>query len=107
MFLKKVCTPAKVYFVFSLIGFVGTALQNLYNRDKYCLGTMQCSVPSCFGVFVVKAVSILFWTYVLNLICRDGHPTLSWVLVLLPFLIIVSLVAALEYSQKKQKRNQP
>jgi hypothetical protein len=43
-----------------------------------------------------KLTFILLWTWILNLICRDGYPVISWILVFLPFIIIfLYLVAAM------------
>jgi hypothetical protein len=39
-------------------------------------------------VFLVKIVYILFWTWILNLICKDGHTGIAWFLVLIPFILL-------------------
>jgi len=46
-------------------------------------------------IFIVKIVYILFWTWVLNLICRAGVPILAWALVLIPFVLMFILIGAL------------
>jgi hypothetical protein len=38
-------------------------------------------------VFIVKLIYIFFWTWILNLMCKDGHSEISWFLVLLPFIL--------------------
>lgn len=42
-------------------------------------------------VFVMKIIYILFWTYILNLMCKDGHREISWFLVLIPFILLFSV----------------
>lgn len=93
--LKELCTPAAVYFVISMIALVITLLQNLSNRDSYNIGNFSCRVPNTFLVFVVKFIYIVFWTYVLNLICRDGHVGISWLLVLLPWILLFVIIGLL------------
>jgi hypothetical protein len=38
---------------------------------------------------------VLFWTYILNLICKDGHVGLSWLLVLLPWILLFVMMGIL------------
>lgn len=93
--LKNLCTPSMVYLVISLISILIIAVQNFGNENIYCLGSYSCQVSSTFLVFIVKLIVILFWTWVLNLICRAGAPSLSWFLVLLPFIIFFILLGIL------------
>jgi uncharacterized membrane protein len=49
-------------------------------------------------------VIILFWTWVLNLMCKDGHSEVAWFLVLLPFVIFfMILLMASSYLRKFEK----
>ena len=86
--LKELCTPALVYFVISMIAVAMVLLQNLGHKNKYSVGSFSCRVPNTALVFIVKLIYILFWTYVLNLICKDGHIGLSWLLILLPWILL-------------------
>ena len=87
MDFKKLCTPAMLYFVLSAVSFLGMLMQNCTDSKKYKVGTMEVESP-CHNAafFVVKALYILFWTFVLNWMCKKGFKTVSWALVLLPFL---------------------
>jgi hypothetical protein len=96
--LKELCTPAALYFVLSMISLVIVMFQNLGNTDRYNMGCFSCHVPNTFVVFIVKFVYILFWTYVLNLICKDGHSSLSWLLVLLPWILLFVLMGMIMLS---------
>ena len=90
--LRNLCSPALFYLVISLSALLVMFLQNSTNEKVYCLGYYSCDVPSVFLIFVVKILYILFWTWVLNLICRDGYPIVSWVLVLLPIVLFFVLI---------------
>jgi len=35
----------------------------------------------------MKVLYILFWTWVLNLMCKGGYKNVAWFLVLLPFVL--------------------
>jgi hypothetical protein len=90
--LKELCSPALFYFVLSMVGLVLAAYQNMGRRNTYVLGGMTRTVPNTGLVFVVKIIYILFWTWILNLICKDGHTSISWFLVLFPFILLFSVV---------------
>ena len=93
--LKELCTPAMLYFVISIIGLVIVLMQNLGNTNSYHVGSFSCRVPNTAVVFIVKLIYVLFWTYILNLICKDGHTSLSWLLVLLPWLLLFVMMGIL------------
>ena len=93
--LKELCTPAVIYFVISIVSLVVVLLQNLTNTNSYNIGSFSCRVPNTAMVFIVKLVYVLFWTYVLNLICKDGHTGLSWLLVLLPWILLFVIIGLL------------
>ena len=93
--LKDLCTPAMLYFVISIIGLVIVLIQNLGNTNSYHVGSFSCRVPNTALIFIVKLIYILFWTYVLNLICRDGHMGVSWLLVLLPWILLFVMMGIL------------
>jgi hypothetical protein len=93
--LKELCTPAFLYFVISIASLVLVLLQNLGNANSYHVGSFSCRVPNTTMVFIIKFIYILFWTYVLNLICKDGHTELSWLLVLLPWILLFVMMGIL------------
>ena len=86
--LKDLCTPAAIYFIISMLCIIISIFQNLGNKTQYMLGNYTANVPSTMLVFIVKIVYILFWTWILNLICKDGHKNIAWFLVLLPFILL-------------------
>jgi hypothetical protein len=93
--IKKLCTPALVYFIISIISIIVMAIQNYGNTDLYCLGMYSCNVTSIGIIFVLKFIYVLFWTWVLNIICRNGYENVSWFLVLFPYILLFVLLGLL------------
>jgi hypothetical protein len=102
--LSQLCTPSYVYFIISVLAIAISAIQNMGNSNKYTLGMFSCRVPSCIAVFIVKVIYILFWTWILNLMCKDGHSGIAWFLVLLPFIMLFVIMGMVMTYQKKNKR---
>jgi hypothetical protein len=78
-----------------MLALVIVLFQNLGNTNSYHVGSFSCRVPSTAIVFIVELIYVLFWTYILNLICRDGHTTISWLLVLLPWILLFVMIGLL------------
>ncbi len=97
--LKDLCTPSLLYFVISMISLTVVLLQNLGNTGRYSLGSFSCRVPSTIMVFIVKVLYILFWTWILNLICKDGYTNIAWFLVLLPFILLFIIIGMIMINQ--------
>jgi hypothetical protein len=89
---KDLCTPAAVYFILSILSLIVVFLQNLGAKNSYTLGSFSCNVPNTTLIFVLKIIYILFWTWILNLICKNGHTTISWLLVLFPFILLFVII---------------
>ena len=68
---SKLCTPAKIYFGIAVIATI-IALFN--------------------GVSLMLAFSKIFfafiWTFILGWLCDKGYSSISWFLVLLPYVVI-------------------
>jgi uncharacterized membrane protein len=69
---SKLCTPAKIYFAIAVIGTVVA----LFNGLSVMLA-------------IVKLVLAFIWTFILGWLCDKGYKSLSWFLVLLPYIIIL------------------
>ena len=53
---------------------------------------------------IVNAVFVVLFAWVLNFFCRKGFTTVSWVLVLLPYVLLaLSYFLSLEALDKKEK----
>jgi len=96
--LKNLCAPAGLYLGLSLIALVVMAFQNVGSENIYCLGSLTCNVSSVTLIFIIKLLYIVFWTWVLNLICNAGYSNISWFLVLLPFILFFVLLAMFFFS---------
>lgn len=93
--LRNLCTPAVIYLAISMLLLVVMYIQNRNNVDVYCLGAYECDVTNVTAIFLVKFVYILFWTWILNLICSSGFTSISWLLLLMPIILSFLLIALL------------
>lgn len=88
----NICPPAKFYFILSFISLIIMIYQNFGNKKLYCLGIFGCYVENTIYIFILKLMYILFWTWLLNLICKNGGEPYSWILVLFPFILFFILI---------------
>ena len=72
----KLCTPAMVYLVVSVLALAYGVVQ-------------QMSAMT----LIFKVLLVALWTFLLNWLCAKGYSTLSWIIVLLPVVMIVLLVS--------------
>tara|TARA_B100001094_G_C18187546_1_gene804852 strand:- start:3046 stop:3390 length:345 start_codon:yes stop_codon:yes gene_type:complete len=93
--IKKLCQPAYIYLLLSIVGMVSMIIQNAGNTNKYCVGNFECDVPNTSLVFVAKAIYVMFWTFILNALCKAGYKNVSWFIVLIPFIILAILIGML------------
>jgi len=89
----QLCTPAYIYLVISVVALVMMGFQNMGSNTEYCAGSYSCAVSNTMFLFCLKMLYVVFWTWVLNLICKSGASVVSWVLVLLPILVMFILIA--------------
>lgn len=88
---SRLCTPAKIYFAIAVIATV-IALFN------------GASIMMAFW----KLVFAFLWTFILGWLCDKGYRSISWFLVLLPYIIIVLAmfrVYNVTYDQRQFLRN--
>ena len=97
--IKKLCTPAYVYLVISMISIILMIIQNAGNTNTYCLGNYACMVSNTAWVFAGKAFYVVLWTFILNLICSYGYRNISWFLVLFPFILFFILIGLFMLNQ--------
>lgn len=91
--IRNWCTPAYFYFIISIIAILIMSIQNYGNTNVYCLGDYTCGVTSTFIIFVIKVLYVLFWTWILNLLCKNGYESVSWFIFLLPYVIMFITIA--------------
>lgn len=69
--LSRICVPAQVYLILSVLLLLAGAYYN------FSILTL-----------LVKLVFIGIWTWLLNLLCKSDYEVLSWILALLPFVMV-------------------
>lgn len=79
---SNLCTPAKIYFAIAVI----STIVALFN-----------GVP-IIAAFI-KLVFASIWTFVLSWLCSKGYKSVSWFLVLLPFVMIALAMFGLAQSK--------
>ena len=93
------CPPAHAYLIISTIAITVIFIQNYYsgsfNNRTYCLGSYSCQIPSLPMLYLIKILYVIFWTWVLNLICDAGSPQISWLLVLFPFVLFFIILGSI------------
>ena len=91
---KNLCKPSMVYFTLSVFSLLVMIVQNYNNTNMYCVGPYECYVNNTTTVFLVKVLYILFFTWLLDVFCKAGYSSVSWFLVLFPFILMFVLIAA-------------
>jgi hypothetical protein len=77
MFLEKICAPALIYIIFSLIQIILDITNGDYNE-----------------AFMKLWVGLVF-TLMLNFLCEKGLGLVSWMLVFVPFILMSTVVGIL------------
>jgi hypothetical protein len=93
--IRDLCAPSMLYFIISIISLIVAILMNLGHNNKLVLGNYSMNVVNTTLIFIIKLIFILFWTWILNLICKDGYEVISWILVFLPFIAIFLCILAM------------
>ena len=88
--ISNLCSPAKLYFYLIFILLIISAYYDLSrnDKDKICLGKIDCKVKNKPAMYVMNVLFILIWTFILNLLCSFGWTKLSWFLFLFPYIIL-------------------
>lgn len=72
---KSLCLPSKVYLVVTLIGVLLSFFFEPFNSIS-------------LFIQLIHFIYIIFWTWILNLICKAGYKIISWLLILVPFIAV-------------------
>ena len=75
----KLCAPAIIYIIFSLIHILIDTFKGLYNTA------------------LMKAFVMIFITFLLQLLCESGLNVISWIIVFIPFILMTVIVTILLY----------
>jgi hypothetical protein len=92
--INSLCKPSYIYLVVSIVVMIIIVIQNLLksNIKKLCLGPFSCSVPNVIIILIIKLITIVLWTMILDALCKYGLTLLSWILIIIPFILSVAMV---------------
>jgi len=72
MDFSKLCKPALIYCIFSVVFLI---------YDNLLLGFSITSI-------IFRTIFITLWTLLLNFLCTSGYSVVSWILVLFPMIFL-------------------
>ena len=81
---SKICTPAQLYFLLGVITIISSL-------------TMRMSITQRG----INIIILLVWTFILNFICTKGWNSLSWFLVLFPYILLLGSLILLRVLMKE------
>ena len=84
--IKELCTPAYIYLIISILAIVIAMFQNAGKTKSYTFCGYRMNVENTGLVFLFKGIIIVFWTIVLDSLCKNGFTQISWLLLALPFI---------------------
>jgi len=73
-----------------MFALVVCIMQNLGNPNGCKIGSLMIRGNPLLMI-IMKIIFILFWTWVLALICRAGYVGISWLLILGPFILMLMM----------------
>lgn len=108
--VKSLCTPAQLYLGLSVISAVGLIIQNCTDPYTLCVGSFSTPSPiHNLTYFIVQSLYVLFWTWIINKMCKKGWNKLAWLIVLFPivamFVIVGLLFVALQNVNEERNGN--
>ena len=83
-----ICAPAMLYLILGILALIYMIYEKL-------------SISS----ILFKTLFIVVWTWILNFLCSKGYEVLSWILVLLPFIIGIIFLINSFYVLRKISKN--
>jgi len=93
----KLCKPAQLYLLISLVAYVIILIQNIASPDRFTLGPYSCMHDNQPLVMVAQLIYIAFWTWLLNMICKI-NTGISWLIVLFPFILFFVIFLAILFT---------
>jgi hypothetical protein len=87
---NKLCSPSAAFLVISATSLIlMTSLLIVLFVQKQNITKRG---PLLLMLLMLKITYILFWTWVLDLICKSGHDELAWSLVFAPYVLVLLAV---------------
>jgi hypothetical protein len=84
---SKICTPARLYFAIAVIATIVALFRG---------ATMMHAFWQIFFAFI--------WTFILGWLCDKGYNSLSWFLVLLPYIFILLAMLNIYHITEEQRQ---
>ena len=84
---SKLCTPARIYFAIAVIA----AVYALFNGASMMMEFW-------------KIVFAFIWTFVLGWLCDKGYKSISWFLVLLPYILMFLAMTNIYHTTEEQRQ---
>ena len=84
---SKICTPARLYFAIAVIATIVALFRG---------ATMMHAFWQIFFAFI--------WTFILGWLCDKGYNSLSWFLVLLPYIFILLAMLNIYHVTEEQRQ---
>jgi len=84
---SKLCTPARIYFAIAVIAAVFSLFYG---------ATLMSEALKLFFAFV--------WTFLLSWLCDKGFVSISWFLVLLPYLLMLLSMMNIYHATEQQRQ---
>lgn len=84
---SKLCTPAKLYFAIAVISAVFALFNGATLMNEF-----------------FKLVFAFIWTFLLGWLCSKGYDSISWFLVLLPYIFILLATLNLYHVTGEQRQ---
>ncbi len=83
----KYCSPAQLYLILAAIGLISAFLRNFRVMT-----------------LIFNAIFVVLFAWILNFLCNKGFGAISWVLVLLPFILMAcTYFLALDAADQKDQ----
>ena len=76
--IKKLCTPATVYFAISISSLLYLIFTNMGNNSTLCVGNFECPVDNIYIIYIIKLAYLLLMTIILDSLCKNGYTSISW-----------------------------
>ena len=101
--IKKLCTPAMIYFLISMFTLLVMIITNFGNSKHFCMGEFECPVDNLYLIYIFKLGYLLIVTIILDLLCKNGYTRISWFLLFFPILFFFILLGLFMIKQKSKR----
>lgn len=86
--LYPLCIPSLVYLIISFIFISLIYYQNRYFPNVYCVGN-GCQTENLISIYTLKILFVIFWAWILNILCAAGFSVVSWLVIWIPFIVYI------------------